>query len=132
VGGIMAAIEVVDDRYADFRALDAPSLVADDFFGAGCVLGSAHPLAGLDPAALEGSMAINGEVVGTGLGRDILGHPLEALVWLANARAERGRSLRAGDFVLLGSLVETKWVAVGDVVEIDIQGLGTATARFPG
>jgi 2-oxo-3-hexenedioate decarboxylase/2-keto-4-pentenoate hydratase len=132
VGGIMAAIEVVDDRYADFRALDAPSLVADDFFGAGCVLGSAHPLAGLDPAALEGSMAINGEVVGTGLGRDILGHPLEALVWLANARAERDRRLRAGDFVLLGSRVETKWVAVGDVVEIDIQGLGTATARFPG
>ena len=35
----MAAIEVVDDRYADYRALDAPTLVADDFFNAACVLG---------------------------------------------------------------------------------------------
>ncbi len=132
VAGVMPAIEVVDDRYADFRSLDAPTLVADDFFGAGCVLGNALPLTDLDLAALAGSMAINGEVVGTGIGADILGHPLEALRWIANARAERGRDLKAGDFVLLGSLVETKWVAAGDVVEIEIQGLGTATARFPG
>ena len=132
VAGVMPAIEVVDDRYADFRALDAPTLVADDFFGAGCVLGTAAPLVGLDLAVLKGSMSINGENVGTGIGRDILGHPLEALAWLANARTERGRGLKAGNFVLLGSLVETKWVDAGDVVEIAIEGLGTATARFPG
>ena len=39
VGAVMAAIEIVDDRYVDWRALDAPTLTADDFFGAGCVLG---------------------------------------------------------------------------------------------
>ncbi|MAG98930.1 MAG: fumarylacetoacetate hydrolase family protein [Alphaproteobacteria bacterium] len=132
VAGVMPAIEVVDDRYADFRALDAPTLVADDFFGAGCVLGTAVPLVGLDLSTLKGSMAINSENVGTGIGRDILGHPLEALSWLANARAERGRNLKVGDFVLLGSLVETKWVDAGDVVEIAIEGLGTAKARFLG
>src|ERR1700682_1963211 len=39
VGACMAAIEIVDDRYVDYRALGAPTLIADDFFGAGCVLG---------------------------------------------------------------------------------------------
>src|SRR4051812_26525538 len=35
------AIEIVDDRYGDWRSIGAPTLVADDFFAAGCVLGLA-------------------------------------------------------------------------------------------
>ena len=37
------AIEIVDDRYAKWETLGAPTLVADDFFAAGCVLGEAVP-----------------------------------------------------------------------------------------
>src|SRR5216684_899794 len=33
------AIEIVDDRYVDWQTLGAPTLVADDFFAAACVLG---------------------------------------------------------------------------------------------
>ena len=33
------AIEIVDDRYVKWETLGAPTLVADDFFAAGCVLG---------------------------------------------------------------------------------------------
>jgi 2-keto-4-pentenoate hydratase len=131
VGACMAAIEVVDDRYEDYRSLDAPTLIADDFFNAGCVLGA--PIESwreLDLAGLRGHMAINGVEVGTGKGGDILGHPLAALAWLANALAGRGRQLNAGEFVLLGSVVETRWVQAGDRVEIEIEGLGTARAKF--
>ena len=106
----MAAIEVVDDRYEDYRALDVPTLIADDFFNAACVLGV--PVAAwrdLDLAALRGRMSINGADVGTGRGGDILGHPLEALAWLANALVARGSCLESGEFVL-GSVVETRWV----------------------
>jgi 2-oxo-3-hexenedioate decarboxylase/2-keto-4-pentenoate hydratase len=131
VGACMAAIEVVDDRYLDYRALDTPTLVADDFFNAGCVLGA--PLAtwrALDLAALRGRMTINDIEVGTGSGGDILGHPLDALAWLANALAARGRQLNAGEFVLLGSVVETRWVGPGDAVEASIEGLAPASVRF--
>ena len=75
-------------------------------------------------------MAINGQEVGPGRGSDVLGHPLEALAWLANLRAAQDRPLRAGHFVLLGSVVETKWLARGDRVEIAIEGLGSARAVF--
>ena len=132
VGACMAAIEVVDDRYTDYRSLDAPTPLADDFFNAGCVLGA--PLEAwreLDLVALRGRMTINGVEVGTGTGGDILGHPLAALAWLANARAARGRYLEAGEFVLLGSVVETRWVTAGDLVEVEIEGLGSARAEFP-
>jgi 2-keto-4-pentenoate hydratase len=59
-----------------------------------------------------------------------MGHPLEALAWLANTAALHGMPLRAGEFVFLGSIVETKWLERGDLVEIEISGLGGASARF--
>ena len=131
IGACMAAIEIVDDRYVDYRTLGAPTLIADDFFGAGCVLGPAMP--GFDPALLaatHASMRIDDREVGTGVGTDILGEPLEALVWLANNLAQRGQRLHAGEFVLLGSLVQTQWVRVGQSVVIHNDRLGTARADF--
>jgi 2-oxo-3-hexenedioate decarboxylase/2-keto-4-pentenoate hydratase len=131
VDACMAAIEVVDDRYEDYRTLDTPTLIADDFFNAACVLGA--PLAAwrtLDLAGLRGGMTINRAEVGSGSGGDILGHPLEALAWLADALAARGRCLEAGAFVLLGSVVETRWVEQGDRVEVEIEGLGRAACAF--
>ena len=127
----MAAIEIVDDRYDDFRALDAASLIADDFFSAGAVVGA--PVAawrGLDLAALRGTMTINDEVVGSGIGADVMGHPFEALAWLANHAAATGRPLAEGDVVLTGSVVETRWVGPGDSVRIEVEGLGEASVSF--
>jgi len=134
VMALFPAIEIVDDRYVDFvaREPDWRTWVADDFFGAGIVLG--EPVTdwrGLDLAAVRGSMSINGQEVGSGVGRDIInGHPLAALEWLANAEAVRGRDLPAGWVVMLGSVVQTRWVAKGDVVAVEIAGLGAASARF--
>ena len=129
-----AAIEIVDDRYVDFvnRQPDWRTWVADDFFGAGIVLG--EPVSDwqpLDLAAIRGTMQINDNNVGSGHGRDIInGHPLEALAWLANHEQARGNKLEAGWIVMLGSVVQTKWVERGDVVEVELEGLGRAVARF--
>ncbi len=119
VGEVCAAIELVEDRYADFRALDLPALVADNFFAAGCVLGPpvAAGAAG-NLAAVSAELSIGGTPAGAGTGAAILGHPLEALAWLAGFAASRGRPLAAGEVVLLGSLVETRWVAPGDQVVV--------------
>ena len=128
VDRVMAAIEIVEDRYVDFRAFDTPTLIADDFFNAGCVLG--EPVEAwneLDLAGLEGRMRIDGKEVGRGHGRDILGHPFEALAWLANSLNVRGDRLRAGEFVLLGSLVQTVWLQPGNRVHIEVDRLGAAT-----
>jgi 2-keto-4-pentenoate hydratase len=131
IGACMAAIEIVEDRYVDYPSLDTPTLIADDFFGAGCVLGA--PVEGFDPFHLpdvRARMSINGQEVGSGAGTDILGHPLDALVWLANTAAERGSGLRRGEFILLGSLVQTHWVEAGDTVAIVNEPLGIVHAQF--
>ena len=127
----MAAIEIVDDRYDDFRALDAASLVADDFFHAGAVVGApVSGWSGLDLAAVRGVMSINGKEVGSGRGADVMGHPFEALAWLANHAAATGRPLAKGDLVLTGSIVETNWVEPGDTVRVAIESLGEACVSF--
>jgi 2-keto-4-pentenoate hydratase len=59
-----------------------------------------------------------------------MGHPFEALAWLANNLAMRGQRIRAGEFVFTGSVVETKWVARGDRVEMEIERLGQVEAVF--
>ena len=131
VESCMAAIEIVDDRYQDYRALDTPTLIADDFFNAGAVLGPAiSGWRSLDLAALQGRMSVDGEIVGEGVGAAILGHPFEALAWLAEAMNGRGERLSAGDIVLLGSIVQTQWIESGSTVDIAIDGLGTASVHF--
>ncbi len=131
VGAVMAGIELVDDRYADFPAMPAPALIADDFFNAGVVLGpEATGWRALDLDRLEGCMRVDGEEVGRGVGADILGHPLQALAWLANHRLSIGKPLAAGTFVMLGSLVKTVHFDRPAEVVIEIEHLGGASVRF--
>ena len=125
------AIEIVDDRYLKWETLGAPTLVADDFFAAGCVLGgpvarSAAP----DLLRVSGRALINGTEAGRGTGADVLGHPHNALAWLANHLAAEGRGLHAGQIVLTGSLVKTIWLNAGGHVVMELEGLGRLEARF--
>ena len=131
VESCMCAIELVDDRYEDYRSIGVATLIADDFFNAGCVLGpSVKDWDRLDLAALPGAMWISGEAVGSGSTADVMGHPFEALAWLANRWAQLGRTLRAGSFILLGSVIETRWVAAGDEIVIRLDDLGEARATI--
>lgn len=127
VAAIIPAFELVDDRQADYTQL-APlvlTLIADNAWNAGIVLGA--PCRGwstIDLAAACGVMVINGTVVGEGHGRNVMGHPFEALLWLVNMLAQRGKSLTQGMIVMTGSLVATRFVSSGDVVRLAVEGVG--------
>ena len=84
----------------------------------------------VDLPAVTGVTRLNGVEAGRGEGRAVMGHPFEALAWLANLRARSGLGLHAGEFVLLGSVVETRWVSAGDEVIVAIEGLGEVRATF--
>ncbi len=130
VGACMAAIEIVDDRACEYGTLDGATLIADNSFNVGCVVGpEVTAWRGLDLATAAGRMTINGETVGQGHGRDVMGHPFEALAWLANSLAARGKPLAAGQVVLTGSVVATKWLSAGDEMASIIDGLGEARLR---
>ena len=131
VAAVMISIELVEARYRDYRELDTPTMAADNFFNAAVILGDpVIDWRDMDLAAAEGTILLNGELLGTGLGSLIMGHPLEALAWLANRLAERGRHLKAGEFVTLGSVIATHWVSQGDRIDHSIPGLGSVSVSF--
>lgn len=120
---VMAGIEVVENRYADLQAFGTPALVADQVFHAAAILGApAEDWASLELDALEGEITIDGAVVGQGSGHELLGHPMNALAWLAgSAEAAAFGGLRAGQVVMLGSVCPPIW----------LEGPGTIEVRFP-
>lgn len=127
----LPAIEIVDDRYVRWETLGAPTLIADDFFAAGIVLGEpVAPSAVADLIRVEGRALINGQETGRGTGADVLGHPHNALAWLANHLASEGVGLRAGDIVMTGSLVKTMWLKAGDEATMEFSDLGTVRITF--
>ncbi len=131
VASLHPGIELVDDRYGDFAAQGVPTLIADDFFQAGAVIGPAvADWRGLDLPALKGRIAIGGTARGEGVGAAMMGHPLAALAWLANRLASVGGMLRAGEFVFLGSVVAPQPVARGDAVEVEFDQLGRVRVTF--
>ena len=131
VAALYPAIEVVDNRYRDIMAIGTPALIADDFCQSAVVLGRrVSDWRGRDLGAVAGRTMVNGEDVGEGRGADILGHPFNALVWLAGNLADRDRVLEAGEIILLGSLVQCQWLEPGDAAAIEIEGLGGASVQF--
>jgi 2-keto-4-pentenoate hydratase len=126
IDAVLPAIEIVENRYGDFLARGTPTLIADDFFHKACVLGTAvTDWRDIDLAAIAGRTRIDGTEKGSGTGADVMGHPLEAVAWLANTLANHGERLVAGQIVLTGSVAPVIWVDTPTAsAEIELESLG--------
>jgi 2-keto-4-pentenoate hydratase len=92
---------------------------------AGAVIGSAiSEWRALDLPGSRAVLQINGTPVGEGHGRDVAGHPVRPLVWLAKALSKRGHKLTRGDIVITGSMIPPTPVTAGDLVVLSMDHLG--------
>jgi 2-keto-4-pentenoate hydratase len=123
VDGVCPAVEIIDDRGADYRTLDALSLIADNAWNGGIVLGNFTP-SFPDLAAVEAVVSEDGKEVDRGFGRDVLGHPFHSVAWLATHLAAHGSRLRAGDIVMTGSVVTTKFPDRSTRYHYELTGCG--------
>lgn len=127
---VCPALEVIDSRYSDFR-FALPDVIADNASAAGFVLGGLlREPAALGDLRLAGCVTrVNGEVVATAAGAAVMGHPAQAVAWLADRLGERGRVLPAGSIVLSGALTNAFAVTRGSSVDVEIEGLGHVGLR---
>ncbi|MGE3875657.1 MAG: 2-keto-4-pentenoate hydratase [Parvibaculaceae bacterium] len=124
VDAVAAAIELVDDRHADYSVLHCETLVADNSWNAGIVIGQfTPPPAGLYEA--QGIAYLDGVEFSRGRGADVLGHPYVPLAWLANHLAASGKALRKGDVVMTGSIVTTRFPTGPFHYRFDVSGIGS-------
>ena len=127
---VVAAIEVVDSRIRDWD-ISIVDTVADNASSGLFVLGGApRRPTDVDVRAIEMELTCEGETVSAGTGAACLGHPVNAVVWLANAVAERGDPLQAGEVILSGSLGPLAAAEAGREYEASFSGLGTVRALF--
>jgi 2-keto-4-pentenoate hydratase len=132
VGAVMPSFEIVDSRFEEWRKLRPVEVVADNVLHSHWVRGRERAdFAGLDLAAQEVVTRIDGREASRGTGANVLGGPLLALHWLANALAQMGRGLAAGDFVTTGCCMDILEVAPGAVAEADFGALGSVRVEFP-
>jgi 2-keto-4-pentenoate hydratase len=125
VAACLPAFELVEDGDADYKTLDAFTLVAQNTWNGGVVLGP--PATEWRRVDLEHAVTrcwVNDQLGGQGKTGDAMGHPFEAVAWLANLLNSRGRRLEPGMIVMTGSSITTKFPAPGDRVRFVIDGLG--------
>ena len=128
IDGVCAAIEVVDDRAADYTNLDVRSLVADNSWNAGIML-SDFATQWPDLESMLGKATKDGAPIGEGYGRDILGHPFNSVAWLNAQLASRGGGLRKGQVVMTGSVMNTVFPTEPAVYRFEFAGLGAVEVR---
>jgi 2-keto-4-pentenoate hydratase len=131
IDGVCAAIEVVDDRDADYTGLDVRSLVADNSWNAGIVL-SNFAATWLDLEAVPGRASKDGAPIGEGRGGDILGHPFNSVAWLNSQLVSRGGGLKAGQIVMTGSVMKTIFPSESATYRFELEGLGAVDVRVTG
>ena len=126
---LAASFEIIDGREGAAGEAQNPALraIVTNINNGGAVL--AEPVTDwrpIDLASSQGKMIVNGEVIGEGVGTDIMGHPLEPVAWLANSLVGLGKSLKSGDTILTGSFAPPYFIDSGDSASISIEVLGEA------
>jgi 2-keto-4-pentenoate hydratase len=120
VAGAMPAFELIEDRHADYKKTQATSLIVENCWNGGIVVGAPKPVAVADLVGIAGRLTMGGKLVGEGRAED----PCATLAWLANHLAERGRGLTAGMAVITGSVIATVSIARGERAQFAVEGLG--------
>ncbi len=120
VAGAMPAFELIEDRNAEYTTTEASSLIVENCWNGGVVVGAPKPASCAALVGITGRLTIGGKAVGEGAAED----PFATLAWLANNFAERGRDLKAGMVVITGSLIATVSIASGQRAVFTVDGLG--------
>ena len=130
IDAVIPAIEVVDYRYVAWT-IGALQVAADNAIHGAWVHGEpVTDWAGLDLAAAGVMVRRNGDVVTTGSGAAVLGHPLTVMAWLADELPRFGLQLQAGDVVTTGVTTDVFEATAGDEIEAVFDGIGSVSVRF--
>lgn len=128
---VVAAIEVVDSRIRDWDITIVDTVADNASSGIFVTGGAPRSLLDIDDLRnIEMSMTCDGTEISTGSGAACLGHPLNAVTWLANTMAGQDDPLRAGELVLSGALGPLIPAERGHVYEATFSELGSVRADF--
>ena len=129
VGACYPAFELIDDRRADYSTLDAISMLTDNIWCGGVVLGpEVGDWQNIDMTSNPVHLTYNGERAKESNTGAAMGSPMISLAWLANLAMERGWPMREGMIVITGSTLAT--IPQSRAIMRSTPSRGWVTSRF--
>lgn len=130
---IMAGIELVDFHipFFEYTTPLGPLVLAANCCNWGAVIGD--PITNwrdLDLPNLRAELRQDGKLIGTGKGEALAGDPIEVVVGLENHLLSVGKTLKAGEIIMLGSVIPNYSITAPCEITVDWDVLGRATAVF--
>ncbi|MGI9499027.1 MAG: 2-keto-4-pentenoate hydratase [Geminicoccaceae bacterium] len=125
VAAVHPAFEIIGLRLPNELLKNAVVVTADFGANAGFVAGEGvGDWQGHDMVGIMVRVSIGGEEVASGSGAKVMGHPLNALLWLANDFGSSGGGLAAGDWISTGTCAGIVPVAAGQRAVADFGPFG--------
>ncbi|PEC19620.1 2-keto-4-pentenoate hydratase [Bacillus cereus] len=127
---VVPTLEIIDSRIADWK-IKLADTVADNGSSAKVVIG--NTFSSIDKVDLRTTgmtLYKNNSLVATGAGAAALGHPAQAIAWLANKLYEFNIGLKAGELILPGALSGAVSVQSEDNIRADFGLLGSVSVTF--
>ncbi|HEY9314023.1 2-keto-4-pentenoate hydratase [Williamsia sp.] len=127
---VVPSIELIDSRIRDWK-ISLPDTIADNASSCGWVLGEQRVrIADIDTGDIDATLHRNDELIAEGNSSAVLGHPLNAVSWLARKVESFGVRLRKGDVILPGTATRAIDIRPGDHFVASFVGLGSVTLDF--
>lgn len=124
-------LEILGGRFADPDSVSFPEKLADALNNQALFIGPVVPRA-LEQKLDKMPITVDGPA-GFHIARDGVhpsGHPLAALLWLANYVSARGDGLKAGQIVTAGSYCGVLDLPLEKALRVTFDGLGTLSVEF--
>ncbi len=128
IRAVAPSLEIIETR-GDFAA-DLPLTMADNAQQKAFVTGAPMPLDGRDLSQAMVSVYLDDARLVEASGAEVMGNPINSIVWLANKLADFGRSLEPGQRVISGSFTRQFLLDKPARVRAVFEPFGTVEASF--
>ena len=115
VKSLSPAFELIIDREADYSNINPLTMIADNAWCSGIVLGKELPnWEQLDLDVIKSQLLWNNEPAQDSMIKDA--NPLESLSWVTNLLLSHGRTIPKNSVIITGSVIKTRAPHKGDTV----------------
>jgi 2-keto-4-pentenoate hydratase len=130
IAEVHAGIEVAECRYRRGALPPLPAILADGSATGRYVFGGAIANWRDGLTAVKVALEVDGALRREGSGADVMGDPLQPLLWLADERRHWGDGLRAGETISTGSMTGMLPIRAGQRVCARFGDLATVEIAF--
>ena len=129
IKSLSPAFELIIDREADYSNINPLTMIADNAWCSGIVLGKELPnWNNLDLDTIQSRLFWNDEPPQNAMIKDA--NPLDSLVWVSNLLISLGRKIPKDSIIITGSVIKTRAPKVGDIVRYNVGDLSEVEIKI--